>query len=316
MEDTISWASLLTAILAGAVRRGTPIAFAALGETLAERSGVINLGVEGLMLIGAMTSIAVQAGFENSVLAVLAAGLAAAFFAAIHAFLTVRLNSNQIVSGFALTVFCLGLSGYLGGPLVGVKISGINVYGIPLLKDIPVLGQIFFEHDPLVYISVLLAFVLWFMMYRTRFGLYVRAVGEDPVAAYAHGVPVRRTRAIAVVLGGFLGGIGGAHLALAYTQLWAPNMTAGQGWMAVGLVIVAGWHPLRALLVSWVFGAVAVLHLHMQAAGIQVPSYLVAMLPYLLSIIALTVMTCRYRKLGHGLPAALMKTFHVNGENG
>lgn len=288
-------------IAAAGVRRGTPIAFAAMGETLCERGGVINLGVEGMMLVGAMTAVALQVNLGDPVLSVFAAGLAAAALAGIHAFLVLRMGANQIVSGIALTLFGTGLSGLLGRPLVGRKVEGIDTLTAPILRDLPVFGG----QDLLTYISILTAIVAWLVVYRTKYGLWLRAVGENPEAAYAQGVPVRLTQAAAVVAGGFLAGVGGAHLAIAYTHVWAERMTAGQGWLAVGLVVVAGWHPMRSLLAAWLFGGLTVLHSQLQAAGIETQLYLLKMLPYLAAIFALALAVGVMRRRGYGIPAAL-----------
>ena len=309
MNDPIAWGSILLAVLAGAVRSGTPIAFAAMGETLAERSGVMNLGVEGMMLMGAMVGVAVQVKTGIPMLSLLAAGIAASTLAAVHAFITVYLNGNQLVSGIGLSIVGTGLSGFLGRPYVGVQFSGIDVWGIPILKDLPILGKVFFQHDPLVYLTGIVAVGVWFLLYKTRFGLQVRAVGEEPHAAYAQGVPVQRSRTLAVIIGGFLAGIGGAHLSLAYTQLWAERMTAGQGLIAVGLVIVAGWHPVRVLLMTYLFGILIVLHLNLQASGITISPYILAALPYLFAVLALTFVTFIDKR--QGMPAALAKEFNM-----
>lgn len=309
MSDQIAWGGILLAVLAGAIRSGTPIAFAAIGETLAERSGVMNLGVEGMMLMGAMVGVVVQVKTGIPGLALLAAGLAASTLAAVHAFITIYLNGNQLVSGIGLSIVGTGLSGFLGRPYIGVRFSGIDTWGIPFLKDLPVLGKVLFQHDILVYLTVFVAAGVWCLLYKTRFGLQVRAVGEDPNAAYAQGVPVQRSRTLAVILGGFLAGIGGAHLSLAYTQLWAERMTAGQGLIAVGLVIVAGWHPLRVLLTTYLFGVLIVLHLNLQASGITISPYILAALPYLFAVLALTFATFIDKR--QGMPAALAKEFNM-----
>ena len=314
MIDQIAWGGVLLAVFAGAIRSATPIAFAAMGETLAERSGVINLGVEGMMLMGAMVGVAVQVKTGIPALSLLAAGLAAAVLAAVHAFITIYLGGNQLVSGIGLSIVGTGLSGFLGRPYVGVRFSGIDVWEIPILKDIPIFGKVFFQQDPLVYLTILAAAGSWFLLFRMRLGLHIRAVGEDPYAAYAQGVPVRRSRMLAIILGGFLSGIGGAHLSLAYTQLWAERMTAGQGLIAVGLVIVAGWHPLRVLLVTYLFGVLIVLHPNLQASGISVSPYILAALPYLFAVLALTLATFVYVRKGQGLPAALAKEFNMGKE--
>jgi simple sugar transport system permease protein len=309
VNEQFAWFTFLAAISTAAVRSGTPIAFAAIGETICERAGIINLGLEGIMLVGALVAVVVHVNGGHWLVAVVAAGLAAAMLAALHALFVIGLDSNQIVSGIALSILGTGLTGFLGRPYVGVKVEGITATGIAYLKDVPIFGPILFQHDPLVYLAVVAALAAWFLMARTRFGLYVRAVGEDPEAAYAQGVPVRRTRVMAVLLGGFLAGIGGAHLSLAYTQLWAERMTSGQGIIAVGLVIVSGWSPLGALLAAYMFGALTVLHPNLQASGITASPYLVKMLPYVLTIAALTAATFRYQKRSQGLPTALMRQF-------
>ena len=314
MNDQIAWGAVLLAVFAGAIRSGTPIAFAAIGETLAERSGVINLGVEGMMLMGALVGVVVQVKTGIPALSLLAAGLAAAILAAVHAFITIYLNGNQLVSGIGLSIVGTGLSGFLGRPYVGVRFTGIDVWSIPFLKDLPVLGKVLFRHDILVYLTIFVTFLIWYLFFKTRFGLQVRAVGEDPNAAYAQGVPVREVRTLAIIIGGFLAGIGGAHLSLAYTQLWAERMTAGQGLIAVGLVIVGGWHPVRVLLATYLFGVLIVLHPNLQASGITISPYLLAILPYISAVLAFTLATFIYIKKGQGLPAALAKEFNMGKE--
>ncbi len=309
MSGQAGVATLLLAIVVAAVRRGTPIAFAAIGESLAERSGIINLGVEGMMLVGAMTAIAVSVETGSILVALAAAGLTASILAALHAGLVIWLDANQLISGFAVTVLGTGISGFYGRPFVGVQNPPIEAWQVPILGRIPVLGELFFHHEPLVYVSILLAFAAWLFLHRTRPGLAVRAVGEDPEAAYANGVNVPWVRFGAVLAGGFLAGIGGADLSIAYTNVWAEGMTAGQGWIAVGLVIVAGWSPIRSLLAAWFFGAVTVLQPNLQAAGVDISPYVVAMLPYLLAVVALTVATISYKRRGFGLPAALARNF-------
>lgn len=312
MTDELTFGGIIAAVLAGAIRRGTPMAFAAMGESVAERSGIINLGVEGMMLVGAMVAFAVQAATGSAYLAVFAGGSAALLLSAIHGILVVHFNANQIISGFAITILGTGLSGFFGRPYVGVQIEGIPVWEIPYLSELPFIGPILFRHDPLVYFSVVAAAALWFLLHRTRFGLHLRAVGEDPHASFAQGVQVARIRISAVLIGGFFAGLGGAHLSLAYTHVWAEKMTAGQGWIAVGLVIVASWSPMRSVGVAWIFGAIMVLHPHLQAAGIGAPPYLIAMLPYLVAILALTVSVLLHQRRGFGLPAALAKQFRLD----
>lgn len=305
--EPLSLTSLMVAIFAGAVLRGTPLAFAAIGEAIAQRSGVINLGVEGMMLVGAVTAFVVQVKTGQPIVALMAAGTAAAALAAVHALLVLVFDANQIVSGFALTILGTGISGFVGRPYIGIDIQAIDPLAIPVLGNIPVVGDIFFRHDALVYASLFVAAAAWVLLYRSRFGLDVRAVGEDPEAAYAQGVSVRRTRMIAILVGGFLAGLGGAHLSIAYTGVWSEQMTAGQGWIAIGLVIVARWRPMLTLVIAWLFGALLVLHPNLQASGVRVSPYLIAMLPYVMTTVALTAITLLYRRSGHGMPAALAK---------
>jgi general nucleoside transport system permease protein len=301
------FAGMIPAILAGAVHRGTPIAFAALGETVAERSGVLNLGVEGMMLVGAMAAFAVQVETHSLAMAVAAAAMAGAVLASVHAVLVLFARANQVVSGFAVAILGTGLSGFFGRPYVGATIHGRGECDIPWLRDLPIVGEALFRQDLLVYVSVLLAALVWFGLYRTRLGLAVRAVGERPEAAFAQGVHITAMRFGAIIFGGMLAGIGGAYLSIAYTQVWAEKMTAGQGWIAIGLVIVARWSPFGVLAAAWLFGGLLVLHPHLQAAGVTVSPYLIAMLPYLAAIVALVVATRVYRKMGRGMPASLAK---------
>jgi simple sugar transport system permease protein len=259
--------------------------------------------------VGALAGVVVQVNGGGWVLATVVAALAAMLLAAVHALFVIGLNSNQIVSGIAISVLGTGVTGFLGRPFVGVKVEGIAVLNVPYLKNIPFLGAVLFQHDPLVYFAVIAAVAAWFLLYRTRFGLHVRAVGESPQVAYEQAVSVQRTRVAAVLIGGALAGVGGAHLSLAYTQLWAERMTNGHGIIAVGLVIVAGWRPAWALVASYLFGILTVLHPNLQASGVTVSPYLVKMLPYVLAVAALTAATLRYEKRGRGLPAALMKQF-------
>ena len=305
------WADLITAVLAGAVRRGAPLAYAAIGEAVSERSGVMNLGVEGMMLVGAMSAAGLGIATGNPWLAVLGGGLVAMCLAALHALFVVYMGANQIVSGFALTILGGGLSGFFGRPFVGVKFEGFSVVPIPFLSSVPLFGQVFFQHDVLTYASVPAAAAIWFLIYRTRFGLRIRAAGEAPDVAYAVGVKPLRIRFLAVLIGGFLAGVGGAHLSIAYTHLWAEQMTAGQGWIAIGLVIVAGLRPQLCVPVAWLFGGLAVLQAYLQAIGIGISPYLVAMFPYGMSVIALTAATIFQGRAGYGLPAALGKPFRA-----
>lgn len=293
-------------ILATAITAGTPILYAALGEVLTERSGILNLGVEGMMLVGAVTGFVFAVRTNDPWLGILAATLGGGAMALIHAFLTVTLQANQVVSGLALTLFGTGLSGFIGKPYIGIPVeNAFKPVTLGFLSDIPVIGPIFFHHDPLVYLTYILAPVLWLFIYRTRPGLHLRAVGENPASADSLGVSVYRIRYLYVVLGGMLAGVGGAYLSLAYAPTWLENMTAGRGWIAVALVIFATWNPLRAMLGSYIFGGIDALGFRAQAMGVMVPSFFLKMLPYIFTILVLIMVTRKAMANRVGAPAAL-----------
>ena len=297
---------ILVPILAAAVRSGTPVLYATLGEILTERAGIMNLGLEGVMLVGAYAGFSVTKSTGNPWLGLLAAALAGALLVTVHAFACIHLGANQVVSGLALTLCGTGLSSLLGRASIGETIRGLGPLPLPGLSQIPFLGPVFFRHDPLVYVSYLLtAFLCWFL-FSTRSGLNLRAVGENPRAADAMGLPVARIRYLYTLLGGALAGRGGAYLSVVYTQMWVEGMTAGRGWIALALVIFGIWHPLRAALGSYLFGGVEALQLRIQAAGSSVPAPLLLMLPYLLTILVLLFISLRKGKgILLGAPAAL-----------
>lgn len=299
--------SVWIAALAAAIVSGTPILYAALGEILAERAGVLNLGVEGMMLVGAVTGFIVTARTANPWLGFLAAMVAAGALASIFAFLTITLRANQVVTGLALTLFGTGLSGFLGKPYIGQPLPAtFKVMAVPGLSQVPVIGPVLFQHNPLVYLTYLLVPLLWYYLYHTRPGLNLRAVGENPAAADALGVNVFALRYIYVVLGGMLAGAGGAFLSLAYAPTWLENMTAGRGWIAVALVIFAVWDPVRALLGSYLFGGVDSLVYTLQAATkISIPSFFLKMLPYILTVLVLIIATRQTIVKHVGAPGAL-----------
>ena len=303
---------LIVILLTAAVITGTPLLFAALGEILTERVGVLNLGVEGMMLVGAVSGYIVTVQTHNHWLGIIAAMAAGGMMAAIHAFLSVTLRANQVVSGLALTIFGSGLSGYLGTPYVGQPVPDVfKPLPIPGLSQIPYVGQILFKHNALVYLSFLMVVVLWVWVFRTLWGLNMRAVGENPAAADSMGIPVYLTRYIYVIIGGMLAGIGGAYLSLAYAPSWIENMTAGQGWIAVALVIFAVWHPGKALIGAYIFGGVDALGFRIQALGAKasflqnISPFFLQMLPYILTIIVLILITSETKKRRVGTPAAL-----------
>lgn len=302
--------NMIIAVLAAAITSGTPILFVALGEIITEKSGIQNLGLEGMMIVGAVTGFIAVAATENLYLAILAAALGGASLALIHAFITITLKANQVVSGLALTIFGIGLSGYLGKPYVGLPAPvKFEIVPIPLLSKIPIIGQIFFQHDILVYFSYVLIFFLWFYMYRTKQGLNLRATGENPGAADSLGINVFKLRYLYTLIGGMLAGLGGAYLSLASAPSWVQNMTAGRGWLAVALVIFAVWNPARAVLGAYLFGGVEALGFRLQALGVTVSPFLLDMMPYLLTIIVLTLATINTAQKHLGEPESLGKPY-------
>jgi len=293
-------------VLTGAVRSGTSVLYATLGETITERSGVTNLGTEGCMIMGACFGFKVAADTGHLGLAILAAGLAGGALSSIHAFLVISRGANQLASGLALGFFGLGLTALVGRPYVSQNISGLDAIPLPLLSQIPLLGPIFFDHDILTYAGYLLGPLLWLFLYRTRWGLSLRAVGESTAVAFATGRNPKRIQYGAVFFGGAMSGLGGAQLSLALTQTWVEGMTAGYGFIAVALVIFATWQPLRAMLGAFVFGGAVALQFQLQSLGVQIPPYFLLMLPYLLTLAILLIWGQRNR---YAQPAGLAAVF-------
>lgn len=286
--------SIIISILAAAVTAGTPILYAALGELITERAGILNLGVEGIMLVGAVSGFIAAVASGSCWWGLLAAMLAGGAVAFIHGVLSITLRANQVVSGLALTLFGTGLSGYLGKSYIGMPVpQPFKVEPLGPLADIPYIGPILFQHDVLVYASYILVPLMSFFLYRTRPGLILLAVGENPAAADALGFKVFSLRHLYVILGGMLCGVGGAYLSLAYAPSWLENMTAGRGWIAVALVIFALWDPWRALIGSYLFGGVDALGFNLQVIGVSVPTFFLSMMPYLFTILVLTLLMAR-----------------------
>jgi ABC-type uncharacterized transport system permease subunit len=309
---------LLASILTITLRAGTSLIYATVGEIYTERTGILNLGLEGIMLMGAVTAFAVSYYSGSLFLAVLTAMVVGALLASIHAFLTNTMRANQVVSGLSITIFGSGLASFLGqrlGPasnghylvgLTGVKFTVIN---IPLLNSIPVLGA-FFKQDILTYLVYLLVPLAWFYLYKTRHGLNLRAVGENPQTADAMSISIFGVRYLYTILGGMLVGLGGAHLSLAYTPGWSENITGGRGWIVIALVIFAMWNPARAVFGAILFGGINAVQFRLQAAGTTIPASFLNMLPYLATITVLVVMTW-WETLSKriGAPASLCKPY-------
>ncbi|GAA5006921.1 ABC transporter permease [Acinetobacter puyangensis] len=300
----------ITAILAGTVAAATPLIFAGLGELVSERTGVINLGVEGMMLVGAIAGFAFAAQYEASVAsALLVGGLAGMIMALMFAFFTLSLSTNQSACGLALTIFGIGISAFIGQNYVSTALPGLGSLDIPLLSEIPFVGPILFQQNYVVYLSILAFFIVWWVLAKTRLGLLLKAVGESPESAHAMGYNVLAIRYGAVMFGGLMAGIGGAFLSTVYTPMWIENMVAGRGWIAIALVVFAAWKPTRLMLGAYLFGGVTILQFHAQALGLKVPNEFLAALPYVATIIVLVIISRDKKLLKMNLPASLGKTF-------
>jgi general nucleoside transport system permease protein len=297
--------NLLIAIGAAAIRSGTPILIPCLGGIITERSGVLTLGTEGMMLVGALSGFAAAHATGSAALGLAAACGVGAGFALIHAVLSVSFRANQVVSGLALVLFATGVSGLFGRPYVGQPIAGLKPLAVPLLGDLPILGPVLFRHDAVVYASYLLAPAAWLFLHKTWGGLHLRAVGESPETADAMGISVAATRYAATLAGGALIGLGGAYLSLVYTPLWIEHMSAGRGWIAIALVIFARWNPLRAFGGAYLFGGIDALQLRIQAAGSAISPHLLLALPYLATILVLGLAESPRARRRLGIPAAL-----------
>lgn len=296
---------MLEILLDATVRAGTPILFATLGAIINERAGIINLGIEGLMLIGAVAGFAATHASGSLLVGVVAAFVMAFAAGAIHAFITVQLRGNQIVSGLALTMFGIGMTALFGKEMVGLTIEGFERIAIPGLSLLPVIGKPFFNQDLLIYFSFFLVGLIWLFFYRTRWGLAVRTLGENPAAADTCGVPVNLYRFLAVTIGSGIVGIGGAYLSLASTPMWIENMSAGRGWIAVALVIFAGWSSPKAMLGAYLFGGITAMQLRFQAMGTTVSAHILQMLPYFFTIVVLVISTMRLQKGASQQPESL-----------
>jgi len=300
--------TLLEAILLTVITASTPLLIAAIGELVVEKSGVLNLGVEGMMIMGAACGIAAAIGTGSSAAGVVAAVLAGMAMAALFAALTLGLAANQVAAGLALAIFGLGLSGVVGSAFVGVQRAGIGKIEIPLLADIPVIGAVLFKQDPFVYASfALTAGVAWFLT-RTKAGLILRACGESHAAAHALGYPVLRIRFLAILFGGACAGLAGAYMSLVLTPFWSSGMTGGRGWIALAIVVFASWLPWRAAIGAYLFGGITILQLHAQALGVPVPSQLMAAMPYLITIVVLVAIMA-IRRGGAAGPGSLGTPF-------
>ncbi|MBX5221796.1 MULTISPECIES: ABC transporter permease [unclassified Rhizobium] len=301
--------SIFEAILLTVITASTPLVIAALGELVAERSGVLNLGVEGMMIMGAVAAFAGAQTSGSPYVGIICGIVAGALFSLLFAFLTLTLVANQVATGLALTLLGLGASGMLGEPYVSVPGIRLEEIVIPVLSDIPVIGHVLFRQDLIFYLSIALVIGVSWFLFRSRAGLKLRAIGDSHMSAHALGIGVIRTRYFAVMFGGACAGLAGAQLSLVYTPQWAENMSAGRGWITLALVVFASWRPWRVFAGGYLFGAVTILQLHAQAFGLGIPAQFLSMLPYAATIVVLIIISHNRRTTLINTPASLGKAF-------
>lgn len=300
---------LFIAIFTGTIIAATPLIFAALGELVVEKSGVLNLGIEGMMLVGAAVGVWVSYAGLPMPLAIMSAAAAGALASLLFGVLALTFLTNQYAAGLSLTIFGTGVSAFIGKGFGSAPIDALIPLEIPFLTEIPVIGPLFFNYDPLVYFSfIMFGLISWFL-YKTKAGLVVRTIGESPESSHAIGYPVIKIRYLAVMFGGAMAGLGGAYLSLAYTPLWVENMTAGKGWISLALVVFAAWRPARILFGAWLFGSMTILQLQGQALGISLPSEVLSSLPYIATIVVLVVISKNWQFLALNFPTSLAKPF-------
>ena len=299
----------LELLIAASLNAGTALAIAGIGLLINERAGILNLGAEGLMLVAAIAGFAVAVRTGNTWFAFGVGMVAGALFAACFGVLVIWLNTNQVATGLALSIFGGGFSAFVGLPFVSEKLGEQPQHHIPLLGDIPFLGAALFRQHPMVYIAMALVAGLAWFLYRTRAGLVLRAIGESPESAHALGYPVRRIRLLAVMAGGAMCGLAGAYISVIYTPLWVEGMIAGKGWIALALTTFATWRPARVLLGAYLFGGVTMLQFYLQGRGVHVPSQFLSMLPYLATIVVLVLISRNASWIRANMPASLGKPF-------
>jgi general nucleoside transport system permease protein len=296
-------------LIAATLNAGTVLALAGLGLLINERAGIVNLGAEGLMLVAAIAGFATAVHTGNDWLAFGAGALAGGLLAAAFGVLVIWLNTNQYATGLALSLFGAGFSAFAGIKYTQEKLGERPHFEIPGLADIPFIGPALFRQHPMVYLAIALTFALGWFLYRSRAGLVLRSVGESPESAHALGYPVRRIRLFAVVVGGALCGVAGAYISVVYTPLWVEGMVAGKGWIALALTTFATWRPARVLLGAYLFGGVTMLQFHLQSQGVQVPSQMLSMLPYVATIVVLVLISRNATWIRVNMPASLGKPF-------
>ncbi|MFY0597754.1 MAG: ABC transporter permease [Cognatishimia sp.] len=297
-----------TLLIASLMVAATPLLLAAIGELVVEKAGVLNLGVEGMMIVGAVCGFAVSVETGSPYLGILAAMAGGAILSMLFAFLTQFALANQVASGLALTLFGLGLSALMGQGYVGIKPPPMATLDIPVLSDLPFVGRVLFGHDIVLYMGLALTAAVWAVLKYSRVGLILRAVGENHEAAHSLGYNVIRVRILAILFGGACAGLGGAYISLVRAPLWVDGITAGVGWIALALVVFASWKPWRVLLGAYLFGGINVLQLNLQAAGVAIPVEYLAMSPYLITILVLVILSADKS----AAPASLGRPFHAS----
>ena len=292
------------------ITASTPLLLAATGELITEKSGVLNLGVEGMMLIGAIAAFATAVSTGSALLAILAGAFSGALVASVFAVLTLIFLANQVATGLALTIFGVGLSALIGSNFVGVALEPLPKLNVDGVSTIPILGKILFNHDVLVYLSFGMIFLVGWFLSKTRAGLILRAVGESHDSAHALGYSIITVRYLAVIFGGFMSGLGGSYLSLVYTPLWAENMTAGRGWIALALVVFGTWRAGRVAFGAYLFGTITILQLHVQGWGINIASQFMTMLPYIATIVVLVLISRDKGRIRMNAPQCIGKPFY------
>mgnify|MGYP001198051959 FL=1 len=298
-----------TTVIYNLMIAATPILFAALGELVVEKSGVLNLGVEGMMIMGAICGFAISVETGSSYVGFIAAALGGAILSIIFAIMTQYFLANQVASGLALTLFGLGLAALLGHSYTGQVPPEVSKLSVPILSSIPIFGKMFFNHDFFVYCSLALVFFIWYFLAKTRLGLIVQAVGENHDSAHAIGYNVTKIRFFSILFGGALAGLGGGYLSLIRVPQWTEGMTAGAGWIALAIVVFSTWQPWRLILGAYIFGGITILQLNLQAIGVNIDVALLSMTPYVVTIVALVLMSVNRSKKSIGAPGSLGKSF-------
>jgi len=297
-------------LIAATLSSGTPLALAGLGLLINEKVGVVNLGAEGMMLIAAVVGFAAAFHSGSPTVAFAAAAAAGALSAGLFGALVIWLNTNQYATGLAVSLFGGGFSAFVGVEYIGKTLEGRSMHSVPLLGDLPFVGPALFQQHPMVYLTMLFALAIGLFFNRTRTGLVLRSVGENPESAHALGYPVRWLRLLCVMAGGALCGLGGAYISVVYAPLWAEGMIAGRGWIALALTVFATWRAARLLLGAYLFGGVTMLQLALQGAGVDVPSQFMSMLPYLATIVVLVLISSNPQWIRLNMPSSLGKPFY------